>query len=173
MKNTEYIQQDKYPACFLIALLNARIYHNKPYPVEMKSLKWEKMIDEYGCRYGSCINRKQATEDLDLDLIPIDRDNIPNKLPAMITSFTKVGFHSSLVIDTDKDKWTIINYDGRKETLCQIINKKDIKFPRKGNINDKHYHIECRKDMIKGYRFKIWVNMILLWIYLCIILFIC
>ena len=99
------------------------------------------MVDKYYCRNGSCLNRKLVREDLNIGRREIDRDEIPDNLPAEITSFTKVGFHSSLVIDTNEDDWTIVNYDGYKGELITVVNKSNIDFLSKDNINDKHYFL--------------------------------
>lgn len=143
-----YLLQTKekgYSGCFLISLLNARIYYGHPYIDSLDDPLWEKMVDKYGCRYGGCIRRPQIVKDLKLRIKKVDRDDIPNNLPVAITSFTKVGFHHSLVIDVKNDNWTIVNYNGYKGKLIEIVNKKDIDFIKKGNINDKHYHIWLRK----------------------------
>ena len=127
----KYILQTKekgYSACYLIALLNALIYYNNPYLTTLDDPRWEEMIDEYGCRYGACIGRERASEDLFLGRRRIDRDEIPDNLPVQLTSFTDVGFHCSLVIDCDGDNWTIVNYNGSKGNLLTIVKKKDIEF---------------------------------------------
>jgi len=144
MINKPYILQTKekgYSGCYVISLLNARIYYNNPYLITLYDKRWEVMVDKYLCRYGSAINRKEALFDLSLVSTIIDRDEIPDNIPTMITSFTKVGFHCSLVINTNGKDWTIVNYDGFKGNLITTINKDDIDFVPRGNINDKHYFL--------------------------------
>jgi len=147
-----YLQQSRgkgYAGCFLISLLNARIYYNNPYITTLDDPIWEEMVDEYGCRYGGCICRPQAIRNLSLRIKRIDRDEIPNNLPVMISSFTEVGFHSSLVIDCDGDNWTILNYNGRKGEVETVVNKKDINFLKRGNQNDRHYHLYEKNGELK------------------------
>ena len=122
-------------------MLNARIYYDNSYLISLGDSRWEEMVDKYYCRNGSCLNRKLVREDLNIGRKEIDRDEIPDNLPAEITSFTKVGFHSSLVIDTNEDDWTIVNYDGYKGELITVVNKSNIDFLSKDNINDKHYFL--------------------------------
>ena len=144
----KYILQTKkkgYSCCFLISLLNACIYYDKPYITSLEDPLWEKMVDDYKCRYGSCLLREKAIENLNLKLIDIDRKEIPDNLPAMISSFTKVGFHSSLVVKIKKENWTIINYNGYKGKLISIIDKNSINFPEKNPFVDKHYKVELMR----------------------------
>ncbi len=144
MRNKPYILQTKgkgYCACYVISLLNARIYYDNPYLISLDDNKWEGMVDKYYCRNGSCLNRKLVREDLNIGRREIDRDEIPDNLPAEITSFTKVGLHSSLVIEANGDNWTIVNYDSYKGELITVVNKKDIDFLKKGHSNDKHYFL--------------------------------
>ena len=103
------------------------------------------MVDKYFCRNGACLNRKLIREDLNIGRKKVDRDEIPDNLPVEITSFTKVGFHSSLVIDTNKDNWVIVNYNGYKGNLITIIDKKDIEFLKRGHSNDEYYHLYLKE----------------------------
>ena len=144
MRNKQYILQTiekGYCACYVISLLNALIYYDDPYLVSLDDDRWEEMVDKYYCRNGSCLNRKLVREDLNIGRRGIDRDEIPDNLPAEITSFTKVGLHSSLVIEANGDNWTIVNYDSYKGELITVVNKKDIDFLKKGHSNDKHYFL--------------------------------
>lgn len=144
MENRSYILQTKkrgYCACYVISLLNVRIYYGDSYLISLEDNRWEEMVDKYRCRYGSCLDRKLVRKDLNIGRRKIDRDEIPNNLPAEITSFTKVGLHSSLVIDVDKDNWTIVNYDGYKGKLITVVNKKNIDFLKRGHSNDEHYFL--------------------------------
>ncbi len=147
-----YILQTKekgYAGCYLISLLNALIYYEKPYIISLEDDRWEDMVDKYKCRYGACIRKKEALYDLSLEAIRVEIKDIANNLPVAISSFTKVGFHSSLVIATNDAYWTILNYNGRKGNLVTYVNKKDIDFPSRGkeNINNKHFHLKLKNSI--------------------------
>ena len=144
---TKYILQTRekgYSACFVIALLNARIYFNKPYLKSLNDPRWEEMIDRYRCRYGSCLELQLVRDDLNVMAEQIDRNEIPDNLPAQITSFTKVGFHSSLVTNCKGDNWTIVNYNGSRGKLITTINKNHIKFLKRGHSSDRHWRISLK-----------------------------
>ena len=139
-----YILQTKekgYSACYIISILNACIYYGHPYLTSLDDPRWEDMVDRYKCRYGACLNRKLVRDDIGIKGKRIDRDEIPKNIPAQITSFTKVGFHSSLVIGTRGDDWTIVNYDGYKGDVITVVNKNSIEFLKRGHSNDEHYFL--------------------------------
>ena len=141
----KYILQTKekgYSCCQLISLLNARIYYGNPYLTTLDDYRWEEMVDKYLCRNGSCLgSRSEMLKEVGLSGELIDRDEIPNKLPASMTSFTAVGFHNSLVVSVDGDEWTIVNYDGYKGDVITVVNKNDINFLKTGHSNDEHYFL--------------------------------
>ena len=107
----------------------------------MNDPRWEYLVDKYCCRNGACLNRKNARKELGIKFRRISRDSIPSHLPALLTSWTKVGFHASLVIDYKEDKWTIVNYDGYKGETVMVINKNDIEFLKRGHSEDRHYYL--------------------------------
>lgn len=140
----KYILQTKekgYSGCYLIALLNARIYYDKPFINSLDDPKWEYLVDKYYCRYGACLDRKNARKELGIKFRKIGRDNIPFYLPVILTSWTKVGFHVSLVIKCNHDEWTIVNYNGCRGDLITVVNKNDIDFFDKRHSEDRHYHV--------------------------------
>ena len=143
MKN--YLSQNQgkgYWCCYPISLLNALIYYDKPYITSFDDSRWEKMVDKYCCRVGASLRRKKLIKELNLKLTRVDRDIVPDNLPVAISSFTKVGFHSSLVVETNGDKWTIINYNGRRGKLITIVDKNSIKFVTRGFPSDVNSKVE-------------------------------
>ena len=147
---TEYIHQTKgkgYFGCRLIALLNALIYYDKPHITSLDDPRWISMIDRYHARNGAAIGWRGVLVELGLNVSPIDRDQVPKRLPAMISSFPpELPLHSSLVVDTNGLNWTIINFQAFKGNLVQVVNKRDIGFLPKGVPCDMHYHVTLKDD---------------------------
>ena len=146
MKN--YILQTKekgYCGCYLIALLNARIYYNNPFITSLDDPRWEELVDKYHCRSGSCLVREEARKEIGIEAETISRKEIPNRFPVLLTSFTKVGFHCSLLIDVDRYNWTIVNYDGYKGKTVMSVNIRNIVLPLLGSISDTYYFLREEK----------------------------
>lgn len=141
--NKKYILQTEkgYSGCFLISLLNARIYYEDPIITSLDDPKWEYFVDKYFCRYGACLNRDEAIRELRFKKIKVKIDDIKEKFPVVISSFTKVGFHSSLIIGKKEDTFQIVNYDGRCGELISYIKKNDIVFLPENNINNNNYYL--------------------------------
>lgn len=127
----KYILQTKekgYYGCYLISLLNVCIYYRKPFITSLDDSKWKYLVDKYHCREEGCVGRSTAAEEIGLDVREIDQDEIPNNLPVIISSRTKVGYHSSLIIKCRGDKWTIVNYNAYRGNVITVVNKNDIEF---------------------------------------------
>lgn len=139
-------QEKGYSGCYMIAILNALIYYDKPYIYSLDDPIWQYLVDKYHCRYGACLNMKKARKELGVKFRKISRDNIPFYLPSIISCWTKVGFHAALVIDCDGDIWTIVNYDGFRGDVVMKVNKNDIGFFPKKHNQDRHYFVELIKN---------------------------
>lgn len=155
IKQKKYILQTKskgYSGCYAIALLNALIYYDKPYIISLDDPRWEYLVDKYHCRYGGCLDRKNLRKELGISIKKIEIEDVPLNLPVMISSWTRVGHHASLVIKCDQDKWTIVNYNGCRGKLITEVNRNYIKFYPGGNCDDSHYfyHVSVKEDGFDG-----------------------
>lgn len=143
----QYILQTKekgYCCCILISFLNARIYYGKPIIKSLSDPYWEVLANKYCCISGAVIGSDNAEVELGVKRIPIDKDNIPLNLPAEILVYTKVGFHSCLVVNAKSDIWEIVNFNGHRGSVVEKVNKQSIKFPDRGIPVDKCFKLELR-----------------------------
>ena len=85
-------------------------------------------------------NLERLNEKIDvmIEIQKHGRREIPDNLPVMITSFTEVGFHNSLVIGVEGDRWTIVNYNGYKGDIIAEVDYSSIRFLRRGHSHDEH-----------------------------------
>ena len=139
MKTISYIAQTKengYSCCHLITLLNAHRFWSLP-TISPSDPEWEDWVDIYRCRHGAVIPVECMYADLQIcwKSLSLEKSCTVDQLPIMVSHFDRLaGFHSSLVVDIDKDNWTIVNRSGWRGPLIQIVNRNELDIYKKDTI---------------------------------------
>lgn len=115
--------------CVLIGMLNALRFYGINTPGQNTGW-WDCMVDIFGCRYGSVIGAERNAAVLGLRLVPVTLREVPRRLPVLFNFYSReVGFHAALVVHTEGDIWTVVNYRSHRGQTLEKVDVRTIEFP--------------------------------------------